>query len=90
VKDSYQRKHCCGDERESTLGHFSPSMLVALALLLQLPYDSALLSERRRDVGGYLLSCLFPDQPVHCFHPGLEPVEFPPGEGLQPFVEDFG
>src|SRR6266849_2412381 len=33
---------------------------------------------------------LFPDQPVHCFLPRLEPAEFPLGEGLQRLVEDFG
>ena len=45
---------------------------------------------RRRALGGGLLSFFFPDQPVHCFLPCLEPAEFPLGEGLQRFVKDFG
>jgi transposase-like protein len=56
----------------------------------ELRYDNALMSERRREVGGYLLSCLFLDQPVHCFLPRLKFTEFPLGEGFQCFVEDFG
>ena len=51
MAESYQRKHCCGEEGKSTLCHFQPRcVLVALTLPRELRYDSTVMSERRRDV----------------------------------------
>ena len=89
MEQGNEREGNSRDERIGSWCHFQLGA-VALALPRQPSYDNALMSERGRDVGTYLLSFLFPDQPVHRFLPLLKLAKFPLGEGLQRVVKDFG
>ena len=87
MAESYQQNIAAAMREEVRCVIFQPRRC-RLSLPRELRYDDVLMSEGRQDVGGYLLRCLFPDQPIHCFLPRLEPAEFPLRESLQCLVED--